>query len=189
MNFIGEYFLEKVSICDKIINLFEKRKTEHRKGLIGTGEVDISVKDSTDLSISPKDFLLEKNKIIANYIRLLQSCVDQYVSDYPECNSYSPWNLIESINIRRYNPGQGFKSWHTERCSNKPIIRDRHLVFMTYLNDVDISGGTEFKFQKKIIVPEKGKTVIWPSDWTHTHRGLVSDSQTKYIITGWFNYI
>lgn len=189
MNFIGEYFLDDVLLCDNIIEYFEKNKLQHKQGLIGTGEVDLNIKDSTDLSISPVDFLFKENLLIAQYIKLLQKCVDNYVTDYPECNYYSPWNLIEPINIRRYNPGQGFKSWHTERPSNKNIIRDRHLVFMTYLNDVSDSGGTEFKLQKKIIQPEKGKTVIWPADWTHTHRGIVSNTQKKYIITGWFNYV
>ena len=32
-------------------------------------------------------------------------------------------------------------------------------------------------------------TVIWPVDWTYTHRGIVSPTETKYIATGWFNYL
>jgi hypothetical protein len=67
--------------------------------------------------------------------------------------------------------------------------RDRHLVFMTYLNDVEEGGETEWFHQNLRIKPEKGLTVIWPSDWTFTHRGLPSTIQDKYIITGWFNYI
>jgi hypothetical protein len=59
---------------------------------------------------------------------------------------------------------------------------------MTYLNTVTDNGGTEFLNQQLIINAEKGKTVIWPADWTHTHRGVVSATQDKYIITGWFNY-
>jgi len=30
-----------------------------------------------------------------------------------------------------------------------------------------------------------GKVIIFPADWTFTHRGIVSKTQTKYIITGW----
>ena len=36
---------------------------------------------------------------------------------------------------------------------------------------------------------EKGKTVIWPAEWTHTHRGIVAPKETKYIATGWYGYI
>ena len=49
-------------------------------------------------------------------------------------------------------------------------------------------GGTEFYYQNMTIQPKKGLTVIWPADWTHTHRGIVSPTQEKYIITGWFSY-
>ena len=59
---------------------------------------------------------------------------------------------------------------------------------MMYLNDVTDNGETEFLHQNLKIIPEKGKLVIWPSDWTHTHRGITSTTQEKYIITGWFNF-
>ena len=69
-----------------------------------------------------------------------------------------------------------------EHCS-------RRLVFMTYLNDIEEGGGTEFYYQKIITPAKKGLTLLWPTDWTHTHRGQVSDTEEKYIITGWFNYV
>ena len=33
-----------------------------------------------------------------------------------------------------------------------------------------------------------GRVSIWPAAWTHVHRGQVSEENTKYIATGWFNY-
>ena len=60
---------------------------------------------------------------------------------------------------------------------------------MTYLNDIDDGGGTEFKLQEMKVKAEKGKTIIWPSDWTHTHRGIVSPSKEKYIVTGWWSFM
>ena len=59
---------------------------------------------------------------------------------------------------------------------------------MTYLNDVIDGGETEWYYQNIKIKPERGLTVIWPSDWTFTHRGNTSPTQTKYIATGWFNF-
>ena len=32
---------------------------------------------------------------------------------------------------------------------------------------------------------KKGLTLIWPADWTHTHRGVISQTKEKTIITGW----
>jgi hypothetical protein len=64
---------------------------------------------------------------------------------------------------------------------------DRVLVFMTYLNDVK-DGGTHFKYQKVTTPAIKGLTIIWPPDWTHTHKGQISDDK-KIIATGWFRLI
>ena len=70
-----------------------------------------------------------------------------------------------------------------------PLYVSRHLVFMTYLNDVKDDGQTEFYYQRLKIKPEKGLTLIWPADWTFTHRGIASNSEDKYIVTGWLNLV
>jgi hypothetical protein len=57
---------------------------------------------------------------------------------------------------------------------------------MTYLNDLD-SGHTDFLHYDISIKPEKGKTLIWPAEWTHAHRGQ-EVLENKYIITGWFHF-
>jgi hypothetical protein len=35
---------------------------------------------------------------------------------------------------------------------------------------------------------KKGLTMIWPTDWTHIHRGIVSETKEKMIVTGWYNF-
>ena len=45
-----------------------------------------------------------------------------------------------------------------------------------------------FKYQKLTTPAKKGLTVIWPTDFTHTHRGIISQHE-KYIITGWFHHL
>ena len=55
---------------------------------------------------------------------------------------------------------------------------------MTYLNDVSDGGETEFFHQKLKVKPVKGKTVLWPTDFTHLHRGN-PPYEAKYIATGW----
>ena len=53
----------------------------------------------------------------------------------------------------------------------------------------EINEKLEFCRKNIKIKPEKGLTLIWPADWTHTHRGIASPTQEKFIITGWFNYV
>ena len=70
---------------------------------------------------------------------------------------------------------------------NEHSSGNRILVFMTYLNDVK-DGGTEFLYQKLTTPAKKGLTLIWPTDFTHTHRGVISQTKEKYIATGWYAY-
>ena len=96
------------------------------------------------------------------------------------------WNfdIDEVYNIQHYEKGEGFYSYHCERMSQMPPQILRSLVFMTYLNDVE-DGGTEFLYQKCEVKARKGLTLIWPADWTHTHKGIISQTKEKTIITGW----
>ena len=58
---------------------------------------------------------------------------------------------------------------------------------MTYLNNVP-NGGTMFKYQKLISPAKKGLTLLWPPDFSHTHKGEISKTHEKYIATGWLNF-
>ena len=60
----------------------------------------------------------------------------------------------------------------------------RLLTFLTYLNDVEHGGSIYFKNYELDIQPKKGLTLIWPAEWTHTHKINEAKSGTKYIITG-----
>ena len=63
---------------------------------------------------------------------------------------------------------------------------DRHLAFILYLNDVP-NGGTEFFHQKYICEARKGKILIFPANFCYSHRGQISMTHEKYILTGWAN--
>jgi hypothetical protein len=59
---------------------------------------------------------------------------------------------------------------------------------MLYLTDTP-GGGTAFPHQDVVTDCEKGKLVIWPSDLTHLHHGVVSESHEKMIFTGWIDFV
>jgi len=92
--------------------------------------------------------------------------------------------MTESCQIQRYKPGEGCKIWHFERSSK---AENRCLVFMTYLNDVP-DAGTHFKYQDLTTPAEKGLTLMWPTDFSHTHKGQITKHHEKYIITGWLGF-
>jgi hypothetical protein len=180
-NFMGGWYMDP-SICDKIID-YHKSSPYRYQGITGEG-YNSEVKESIDVIVQTNPELA-KEYLVNN----LQQCLELYIEKYPWCNAYEPWMVTEGVNIQYYPKGGGFKTWHTERTLPELPYNNRHLVFMTYLNDVTDDGETEFYHQKLKIKPEKGLTIIWPTDWTFTHRGIPSDTQEKYIITGWYSFI
>ena len=184
-SFIGAWYMPNLAVCDEVM-LFFKQSKGKVQGIIGEGIVDKEVKDSLDLIVSRKDF---SHPTMQKYLIDLMQVVQAYVDKYPTNLEVASWAITEDINIQYYRPGAGYKKWHTERmCKIAPYV-NRHLVFMTYLNDVHDQGETEFLYQKIKAKPRKGLTLIWPADWTHVHRGIVSASEEKYIITGWFDFV
>lgn len=193
-NFIGCWFLEDLSVCDDLIDFFKNNKNLHRQGVVGNvihdiekgdtmeEKIDHNIKHSIDLPFYPQD----NYQPWVKYHKELFKVIDLYKEKYYWCDQFGTYAIVEGTNVQFYPPGGGYKKWHTERAV---AGSDRHLVFMTYLNDVNDEGQTEFYHQEIGIQPKKGLTVIWPADWTHTHRGVPSMTQEKYIITGWLNYV
>lgn len=184
-NFIMGWYQDDNSVLDEIIEF--QKSADKVSGRIsnadGLPEIQKQFKDSLDCFLKPNTDLFKKYSS-----QYLQPCTNQYIKKYPYCNMQNPWTVKCDINIQYYPPGGGFPQWHTERFSDQPPISACHLVFMTYLNNVTDCGETEFLHQKIKIKPEKGLTLIWPADWTFTHRGIISPTQEKLIITGWYHY-
>lgn len=183
-SFIGSWFLKDLTLCDRLVEFFETNESKRPGEVIdesGQCVIKKNIKDSIDLKLSPE------NNIALEYVAALQEAVELYKEKYMYCNHTAPWE-IEAVNIQKYNPNGGYFRWHFERTTGSLPTGTRHLVFLTYLTDVTDEGETEFFYQNVKIQPRKGLTLIWPVDWTHTHRGIPSPTQDKYVITGWFHF-
>jgi len=180
-SFIYESLLDNPTLCDDIID-YHKNSDRKSPGMTGNKQIDLNIKNSVDCKLNYNLKLLDR------YLISLQKVVNEYVEKYPMCNYYTQWGITQEIMVQFYPPNAGYFAWHTERASFEEPFSSRHLVFMTYLNDVDDGGETEFYHQNLKVNPKKGKTLIWPADWTYTHRGITSKTQEKYIVTGWFNF-
>lgn len=179
--FISGWYINQ-DTCDKLIDLFENHPHKFLGVVGGDRSVDVSRKDSMDMTCHATD----DHPLIQEYLSELKIVLEKYIERYPWCsNRHQPWSITNGFNIQRYYPDQGFHVWHFERNATAPL---RHLVFMTYLNDVTDGGETEWYHQQVLVQPKKGLTVFWPADWTFVHRGLTSTTQTKYIVTGWYCY-
>ena len=192
-SFIGGFYIPE-KVCDDLIDVFESNTDRHEVGSVNanpnseTNDVNEEnlnrIKKSIDMSLSPNHN--EQDGLwLQDYFENLNKCILEYEFKYPDVKQLASYSTVEGLNIQKYNPGDGFYEWHQER--NGLNTMTRCLVYMTYLNDVN-NGGTDFKFQNLTTPAKKGLTVIWPSDWTHLHKGQISKTETKYILTGWLNY-
>lgn len=96
-------------------------------------------------------------------------------------------HTIRNFKLQKIKPGEGYHIWHYENSGVE--YSPRLLTFILYLNDINDAGETEFLYYPKRISPKTGKLILWPSGFTHAHRGNPPLSETKYILTGWLDFI
>ena len=183
-NFIGSWILKDTDMCDEIVNFFEANPAYQGAGSIDGG-VDESLKKTTDIPIKPKQLEQEKYKIFNTYINNVVNCFNDYKEQWPFLNTIKGME-IGTFNLQKYSPGGHFSAVHTERASSSTM--HRVLAFMTYLNDVEEGGETSFHYYDINVQPKKGKTIIWPAEWTHAHSGGIVKQGCKYIVTGWIQF-
>ena len=182
MNFIEIYDNALTpEACKKIIDFFDVSPPEIKYDGGTSLGVNKNVKDSTDITMH-FDRLTELDQIIISALRIY---TEKYKEKHTETENVAGWRLTELYNLQKYEPTQGYHFPHCE-CANGDTRRI--LAWMIYLNTVTDKGGTRFTNYDIITDAVEGRLVIWPAYWTHTHHGVASPTQTKYIATGWFEF-
>ena len=184
-HFIGIWNIENDTLCKEIIDVFEDNKDRQNPGECGEGQ-NLKKKKTTDITISPHELNDLKFKSLKDYITELYNCYSDYQSKWPFLKKNFKEIHLGGFNIQKYSAGDHFSEIHSERVD----LQSSHRIFawMTYLNDVDDGGVTNFSHYNIRIKPEVGKTLIWPAEWTHAHSGEILNKGVKYIITGWLHF-
>jgi len=180
--------------CEECMLLFEDNSDMHVQGIVSSTSnkdgflQDDKRKKSTEIHLSFNEDNVFNELILPG----LKTEITRYKDSYGSFYHNHKWTLGTFYNLQRYLPDEGYYKWHSEMqfqgTPPHPLMVSRVLAWMIYLNDVD-DGGTEFMNQKETIQAKQGRCVVWPAYWTHTHRGQVSHTKTKYIATGWCNYV
>ena len=177
-------------LCKTFIDTFEASDGKKPGVLYGPdGSSSTSDKKSTDITFNP-NYLQHKEwgPLLTQLIPILEKGQLNYIDRHLLAFSrLDPFEISPLFNIQRYEPGEGFYGWHCERAGLK--YSNRILVWMIYLNTITDRGETEFYYQHHFESAIEGKLLIWPSDWTHLHRGVPSPTETKYVLTGWFTHV
>jgi len=150
-SFVGGWFIDE-SICDELVEFFNLNKNIATPGMTFERDkprTNDDVKESLDLNFNTVNPI---PNILNNYLDNLQQTLLLYLKRYRHSNYVERFDA-QKFNIQWYKPGGGFKKWHCERTGIHDS--DRHLVFMTYLNDVP-EGGTEFLYQDLKLPAKKG---------------------------------
>ena len=184
-HFIGCWNLENNKLCNEITQFFENNKELQIQGITSYGK-DLKAKKTTDIPVNPHDLKNPKFEVLKQYMDELYKCFIDYQNQWPFLKSVIKVVDVPGFNIQKYSRGDHFALLHSERTTLDTL--HRLFAWMTYLNDVDDGGQTNFSHYEIKIKPETGKTLIWPAEWMHAHTGEILKSGTKYIVTGWMNF-
>ena len=169
--------------CDGYIELFEMNPQ-----IQVDGSVNVQGKPLIDSeSKKCKEIYLHEYRFFAPIQTCLSQGILKYKEKYSSIDELERWNVDSNFKIQKYLPGEGFFRTHCENGSVQ--TSHRVLAWMIYLNDVYDEGHTVFPNQEKKFQPRVGDLLIWPAHFTHVHHGVTSESETKYILSGWFIFI
>ena len=183
--YVDEHSLSK-EICDKIISIYHEDDDNKRFGLTQKG-YDEKYKRSMDFDLKA----IKDKGIIKLLCNELNEAMKQYKIQIDKNYEKMIYNHFQgkilkttAFQLQHYTKNEGMFVYHTDNSINTSTNQERILVYMWYLNDVDVGGETDFIDFK--IKPTTGKLVLFPSTWTYPHCANIPVSNDKYIITGWF---
>ena len=185
------------AVCNDIISFYKQWKDQavkqhmekdlrsrqafdnYEESMSGDGQFATGELGRKDLSIMLETL---NTPLTARINQYLQSVVNDYCKQYNTLNgtALTSW----AVKFQETPEGGGYHVYHYERGSWSETARE--LVWMIYLNEDFEGGETEFLYQKRRINPTTGTVVLWPAGYTHTHKGNLVLSGTKYIVTGWY---
>jgi hypothetical protein len=190
-DFIGLYDdAASDEFCDSLINYFTWCKLNNKTW--GRDECGAIEKDDTSVTLNP----LNSTAINFTYDNLGEFIQEfntrfwdvhykKYTKQFNILNSFKT-HTIYTYKIQETKPTQGYHIWHCEQSA--PEHSKRIAAYILYLNDVIEGGETEFLYLSKRVAAKRGRLLLFPAGYTHTHRGNPPISGTKYIMTGWLEY-
>lgn len=175
--------------CKGIIRYFNEMRKYNvvvSRQQIGDGHAHQRNDEACFLMDTDTFYLDQTHPVLKVVMDNLWKCYSDYSSKFSIL--LDSWKHgVVAMKIQYTKPGGGFHNWHYE--TNGKQNSSRFLTFMVYLNTVAIAGETEFLYQNRRVNPVEGRLVIWPGDFTHTHRGNPPISGDKYAVTGWIEFL
>jgi hypothetical protein len=180
--------------CDELVCAFERNKELQYHGVMGNQfQVNKDIKETIDLYLDDdfqKSNTIDSPRILEKLNTELQASLRNYYSYLDPKNNIYHFDhihknpIFSKFLIHKYYKNEGKYKYHNDSFIDPSDNKYRVLNFLWYLNDVVEGGETEF-FGNFRIKPEKGKLVIFPSEWLFPHTGIMPISNDKYVLCGW----
>ena len=165
--------------CHSIIEFFEQSSAKIPSAT-GISGIVHAVRRSQGVLLDPQS----GGPFFQAVLAALQRSFAAYVAKYQELRLQQ--SVFESFGIYRYlNESEGY-DWHSDGMDLG--LRYRFVSAVLYLNSVAQGGETEFRYQNRKITAQEGTVVLFPSGWTHIHRGCPPRSGPKYVLVTWTRY-
>jgi hypothetical protein len=181
--------------CEDLIKWFEYNNTEGSGGRKNTvsrqeheGGISKTHKDSEIYWLGYDNRMLSRNDILlAEFNKIVWKAYAKFKTVYGAgLDQLGLHKMSPSIKIQRYQPTQGYHVWHSEVTNHGNA--GRVLVCLLYLNTVEEGGETEFLYQKMRVPAVQGTLAMFPTTWTHLHRGNPPLKGNKYVINTWLEF-
>ena len=177
-------------ICKKIISIFENVSDKHQ-GLTTEG-LQLHLKKCVDAYMNPDDNSWKQIEkyITAKILNEINPFINYMSSDVFKLSSlehfisifkgvFSETLTLSGLQVGKYETSDYFKP-HIDIDSQN----ERVFAIILYLNTLEKGQGGETSFYDgRVITPEEGKLIIFPTTWTHLHQGCEVIGGYKYIIT------
>ena len=166
--------------CKYYINLIEHYIsngliTKELKALHKTDHYPINFNNDVSYNI------LSGDNLSIEFLPKIKDYVDDYLKKFSVLGQEKL--LIYDTKAKKIPIGGGFHSWLYENTGLQ--VSARKLVIQLYLNTIEEGGETEFLYINKRIKAKRGRLIIFPAAFTHTHRGNPPIGQDKYIVSTW----
>ena len=181
-NFVTDEFVDKS--IEVWHDLDEKgyvypRKDKHCKD-------QLNIKDTGINHYEIPRMLSPNLSVLIDYVN--GPAIEQYHAKYDILNIDTYREIyVSGAKMQKTRPGEGYHIWHHEH-GYMNYVKNSLFAWMVYLNDIEDGGETEFLYQHVRVKPKKGTLVMWPSFFTHMHRGNPPLKEDKYVVTGWVDY-
>jgi hypothetical protein len=117
--------------------------------------------------------------------------IQRYIEEY-ESLWYWPGVSESGFRVQHYHRGNGFYRrhadhvpWEVNQANDDNLARV--LASIIYLNTVEVGGGTRLVDQDCTVQAIKGRILLFPATWTHSHMGLTPLSSDKFILSSFIH--